>query len=181
VNDYVFAFANIRYKGDIVISSDFTAAIPSKLGQAVATDTKADSLSGEESLWSDVGPVEGVGGIAGIRPLDNKKGTTCNAFSDPKWKAPKGAALTFKFYCTQPQTLVLEAAPFFKKTIAITASDDWQTMTIPAAQLRWGGNQHPLKDWSEVNIISFKPAPGQDITKVVFADIKWTAPAKTTP
>ncbi len=181
VNDYVFAFANIRYKGDIVISSDFTAAIPSKLGQAVATDTKADSLSGEESLWSNVGPVEGVGGIAGIRPLDNKKGTTCNAFSDPKWKAPKGAALTFKFYCTQPQTLVLEAAPFFKKTIAITASDDWQTMTIPAAQLRWGGNQHPLKDWSEVNTISFKPAPGQDITKVVFADIKWTAPAKTNP
>ncbi len=181
VDNYVFAFANIRYKGDIVISSDFTAAIPSKLGTAVATDTKADSLSGEATLWSDVGPVEGVGGIAGIRPLDNRKGTTCNAFADPKWKAPKGASLTFKFYCTQPQTLILDAGSNFKATVQITASNEWQTMTIPASQVRWGGDQHPLKDWSEVRAVTFKPDTNQDITKVVFADIKWSTAAPTTP
>lgn len=181
VEDYVFAFATIRYKGDIVISSDFTAAIPSHLGKAVATDTKADSLSGEAALWSNVAPVEGVGGVAGIRPLDNRRGTTCNAFNDPKWKAPKGAALSFKFYCTQPQTLVLDAGANFKKTLSITASNDWQTMTIPASQVRWGGDQHPLKDWSEVAAITFKPAANQDITKVIFADIKWSTAAAVNP
>jgi len=176
VEDYVFAFANIRYKGGIVISSDFTAAIPSRLGKAVATDTKADTLSGEAALWSNVGPVEGVGGISGIRPLDNTRGTTCKVFNDPKWKAPKGASLTFKFYCTQPQTLILDDGRNFKATIQITASNDWQVMTIPASQLRWGGNQHPLADWSEVSSISFKPAPGQDIRKVILADIRWILP-----
>ncbi len=126
-------------------------------------------------------PVEGVGGVAGIRPLDNRKGTTCNAFNDPKWKAPKAAALSFKFYCTQPQTLILDAGANFKKTLSITASDEWQTMTIPASQVRWGGDRHPLKDWSEVASITFKPAANQDITKVIFADIKWSTAAAVNP
>ena len=177
VDDYVFAFANLTYNGSyegpIVISSDFTAAIPSKLGKAVATDTKAENLSDEESLWSDTAPVEGVGGIKGIRPLDNNKGMSCKRFNDPKWKAPKGASLSFKFYCTQPQTLILDAGNNFKTQIQITASDDWQSMVIPASQLRWGGNAHPLPDWSTVSTIAFKPAPQQDISKVIFAEIKW--------
>jgi dienelactone hydrolase len=177
VDDYVFAFANLTYNGSyegpIVISSDFTAAIPSKLGKAVATDTKAENLSDEESLWSDTAPVEGVGGIKGIRPLDNNKGMSCKRFNDPKWKAPKGASLSFKFYCTQPQTLILDAGNNFKTQIQITASDDWQSMVIPASQLRWGGNAHPLPDWSTVSTIAFNPAPQQDISKVIFAEIKW--------
>lgn len=39
VNEYVFGYANARYDNDVVVSSDFKAAIPLKLGKAVATDT----------------------------------------------------------------------------------------------------------------------------------------------
>jgi hypothetical protein len=46
VNDYVFSYANIRYQNDCVLSSDFEAVIPSKLGKAVATDKKSDLISG---------------------------------------------------------------------------------------------------------------------------------------
>lgn len=85
VDDYAFAFANIRYKGDIVISSDFTAAIPSRLGMAVAT--KVEAPDGSDS-WTDVEPAEGPGGIKGMRPLINSMGTTCKQFDEPHRKAP---------------------------------------------------------------------------------------------
>ena len=38
VDDYLFSYANIHYQNDSVISSDFESVIPSKLGNAVATD-----------------------------------------------------------------------------------------------------------------------------------------------
>jgi len=52
VDDYVFGFANIRYTNNIVLSTDFNAAIPSKLGHAVATDKASYVLSGAASQWS---------------------------------------------------------------------------------------------------------------------------------
>ncbi|MFM8981451.1 MAG: alpha/beta hydrolase family protein, partial [Spartobacteria bacterium] len=60
VDDYVFAFANLRYPVDIVIASDFTAAIPAQLGKAVAP--RVDAEDGTES-WSEVVPTE----IAGVK------------------------------------------------------------------------------------------------------------------
>lgn len=38
VADYVFGYANINYETTVVLSSDFNAAIPAKLGKAKATD-----------------------------------------------------------------------------------------------------------------------------------------------
>ena len=102
VDDYVFSYANIRYDNDCVVSSDFQAMIPSKHGHAVATDTRSDTLPGGAGQWSHAAPAEGVGGIAGFRPINNHRGTSSDQFSDPKWKAPRGVDLTFKFYCTQP-------------------------------------------------------------------------------
>ena len=74
VDDYVFSYANIRYQNDCVLSSDFEAVIPSKLGKAVATDKKSDLISGGTGRWSHVGPAEGVGGVQGFRPLGQSQG-----------------------------------------------------------------------------------------------------------
>ncbi|NDH16632.1 MAG: hypothetical protein EBY48_06080, partial [Opitutae bacterium] len=170
--DYLFSYANIRYENNIVISSDFEAAIPSDLGQAVATDQPSEELPGGASLWKDAAPAEGVGGIEGFRPLNKHHGTSSSQFGDPKWKAPKGANLEFMFYCTQPQSLNLSTNTRHASDIEITASDDWQSMTLTPGLLT---NVHgaKLKDWSEVGTISLKPKPGADITKVVFANFKW--------
>ena len=173
VDDYVFAYANIRYDNNCVVSSDFEAVIPSKLGNAVATDKKSNVITEGTGQWSDVGPVDGVGGIQGFRPLDNLRGTSTKQFADPKWQAPEGAALSFKFYCTQPQALVLEANGQFVADLDITASDEWQTMVIRADQLKRKVHNFPLADWSEVSSLAIKPKPGADITKVVFAQFKW--------
>jgi len=181
VDDYVFGFANIRYANNIVLSSDFNAAVPAKLGHAVATDKVSDDLSGADSQWSDVGPAEGVGGIMGFRPLNNQVGTVSQQFSDPKWKAPPGVALSFQFYCTQPQSLIIEANGQYVADIDITASDEWQTMTLKAEQFKHKGQGFALGNWSDINSIRIKPKPGQDITKVVFAGFKWTAQSKSSP
>ena len=171
VNDYVFSYANIRYNNDCVLSSDFEAVIPSKLGKAVATDKKSDLISGGTGQWSHVGPAEGVGGVQGFRPLDNRRGTKNIQFSDPKWKAPQGSKLSFRFYCTQPQKVVLSANRRFTKELEITASNDWQRMTLPAKQLLSHGVG--LSEWSVADSISIMPKPGSDITKVVFAEFEW--------
>ena len=172
VDDYVFSYANIRYANNLVISSDFEAVIPSKLGNAVATDQKTDELPGGASLWSFAAPAEGVGGIEGFRPINNHRGTSSAQFADPKWKAPAGASLEFMFYCTQPQNISLSTDSRHTTNIAITASDDWQTMVIHPREL---GNVHGTKldDWSKVGKIELRPKPGADITKVVFANFKW--------
>ena len=183
VDDYVFAFANIKYDSNgspLVLSTDFQAAIPSKLGKAVATEKLSDTISDSTGSWSNVGPVEGVGGIKGFRVLDNK-GAANEEFGDPKLKAPPGNSLSFKFYCTQPQTLTLVVDGQYKTDIEITASEEWQSMIVTAGALIHQQHKQPLKDWSGISTITLKPKPEMDITKVVFAEFKWTPPQKSEP
>ncbi len=181
VDDYVFSYANIRYDNNCVVSSDFEAVIPSRIGNAVATDKRSDVISEGTGQWSHVAPAEGVGGIKGFRPLDNRRGTSSKQFSDPKWQAPKDAVLSFQFYCTQPQPLVLEANGQLVTDLDITASDDWQIMTVKAEQLKHKAHGFALDRWSTVSSLAIKPKQGADITKVVFANFKWVVPPPKEP
>jgi dienelactone hydrolase len=182
VDDYVFAYANIRYDSTIVLSTAFNAVIPSTLGNAKATEKKSDVFSRgseETSSWSDVAEVEGPGGIKGFRSTNRQNGSGTEKLHDPKWQAPANRHLSFKFYCTEPQTLILSANDYNDLELAITASDTWQDMVIPVNQLIHRFDKKPrLKDWSEVGNLHFKPKPGSDITKVLFAEFKWVEGAK---
>ena len=174
VDDYVFGYANITYDTTIVRSTDFNAAIPSKLGKAVATDKPSSDLSGSGySAWSHIAELEGPKGIQGFRPTNNGRGSGTEQLHDPKWQAPAGSRLSFKFYCTEPQTVVLTAADHNTVELEITASDDWQEMTIAPERLINRHNQKPLSNWSSVGKIHFLPKQGSDLTKVIFADFKW--------
>jgi hypothetical protein len=160
----------------VVVSTDFKAAIPSKLGKAQATD-KASAMiysgDGGIGIWSNVAEVEGVGGIKGFRCINNREGLGTDRMSDPKWQAPANGELSFKFYCTEPQTLIFTAGDYSGE-IEITASDTWQEMVIPKQKLF---NRHnpkaTLQNWEKVSTISFKPKAGADITKIIFAQFKW--------
>jgi len=174
VDDYVFGFANIHYEGGIVVSSDFEAAIPSGLGDAKATDKLSNQLSEGTGLWSNVAPAEGVGGIKGFRILNQHRGTRNEQFNDPKWKAPQGADLRFKFYCTQPQSVILEVNGQYAQRLEITASDDWQIMQLPASSLIHRHSKLGMTAWSGTQSMAIKPAPGSDITQIIFADFEWS-------
>jgi len=175
VEDYVFGYANITYDNTVVVSTDFNAAIPAKLGPAKATDTRTDAISVGDGVgaWTDAAPAEGIGGIKGFRATDNNKGTATDQFNDPKWQPPVGARLAFRFFCTEPQTLILTAANYNECELEITASDNWQDMVIPADKLINRFNKQPMKSWTGVGGIRFMPKAGSDMTKVIFSEVKW--------
>ena len=178
VDDYVFGYANVTYDTTIVRSTDFNAAIPSRLGKAIATDAISDVISGGSdgfSAWTNVAEVEGPKGIQGFRSTNNQRGSGTEQLHDPKWKAPDNSQLAFKFYCTEPQTVVLTGGNYYHAELEITASDQWQEMVVAAERLTNRFNQQPLKDWSSVGRIHFQPKPRSDLTKVIFAKFRWVA------
>lgn len=176
VNDYVFSYANIRYTNDCVISSDFEAAIPTELGNAIATEKKSNLIPEGVGQWSLVAPAEGPQGIKGFRSINNRLGISTTQFSDAKYSAPHGAELSFMFYCTQPQQVVLAANKWFAVDVDITAADTWQTKTLKIDELKIRHDGRSLGDWSEVKKIEIKSQEGSDLSKVVFARFKWTTP-----
>lgn len=181
VDDYLFAYANITYDNTIVLSSPFNAAIPAKLGNARATDAPSDMIaSGGYSAWTNAAEVEGPGGIKGFRCTNNHRGSGTEQLYDPKWRAPQGAALAFRFYCTEPQTVILSAGDhgFLAVELEITASDDWQEMVVPAERLVNRQDNKPLRDWAAVGKIDLKPKAGSDLTKILFADFHWIRPGE---
>ena len=161
-----------------MVSSNLEAVIPSSLGFAIATDAPTNQISEGTGLWSQVAPAEGVGGIKGFRILNREKGTQSEQFRDSKWKAPEDAELIFMFYCTQPQVIILEVNGEYQQAFEITASDDWQTMRVPASALRSSSSGMPMNTWSNTQSIAIKPAPEADITQIVFADFKWSGLSK---
>jgi dienelactone hydrolase len=180
VDDYVFGYANITYDNGFVVSTEFNAVIPSKLGAARATDTRSDSISLNEETagWTNVSEVEGPGGIKGFRSSSNQAGTETEKLNDPKWNAPPGGQLSFKLFCTEPQTLLLSVTDYYEREIAVTASDNWQEFTIPASTLLNRFDKRPMKDWSGVGSLHLLPKQGSDITKVLFAQFKWARDEK---
>lgn len=174
VDDYVFGYANITYDSTIVRSTRFEAVIPSKLGKARATDepTRHISSSGYSS-WTNIAELEGPKGIQAFRSTNGQRGSTTEQLQDPKWQAPPGASLRFKFYCTEPQTVIFTAGDYNSAEIEITASDTWQEMTLPAARFINRFSQKPLQDWSTIGKLHLQSKPGHDLTKVLFAGFHW--------
>lgn len=173
VDDYVFGFCHLTYTNGTAISSDFEAVIPSKIGQAVATDQLSNTISEGTGTWSKVGPAEGPGGIKGFRPLNNHHGASNQQFSDPKYQAPKGAELHFQFYCTQPQTIELKTGNRCVATVEITASDDWQELSLPAGKFTSTHNKQPMQSYDGMKSLKIMPVKGADLTKIIFANFQW--------
>ena len=182
IDDYVFGYANITYDTTVVLSTDFDAAIPSRLGKAQATDKASDVIysgGGGLGAWSNVAEVEGPQGIQGFRSTDNNAGSGTDQINDPKWKAPPQGQLGFKFYCTQPVTLILTVDNYYECELEIPASDQWQDMVVNADRLIFRFDKKPMKKgWEKAESLHIKPKPGSDITQVIFAQLRWVA-AKT--
>ena len=174
VDDYVFGYANITDDTTIVRSTDFNAAIPAKLGNAKATDKPSDNItSSGYSAWTNIAELEGPKGIKGFRSTSNQRGSGTEQLHDPKWQAPAHARLSFKFYCTEPQMVVLTGGDHHSVELEITASDEWQEMILAPERLTNPTNRMALKDWSSIGKLRFQPKPGSDLTKVIFAEFKW--------
>lgn len=172
VDDHVFSYANVFYDNTVVRSTEFNAVIPASLGKAIATDKPSTEL-GSGDGWSEVAEAEGVRGIRGFRCLNVGRGSRTEKLNDPKWKAPEGKDLAFRFYCTEPQSIHFAAEGLYVVPLEITASDDWQEMVIPAERLVHGISGKRLKDWKTVGSLEIRPVKGSDLTRIIFADFRW--------
>jgi dienelactone hydrolase len=177
VDDYVFAFANVTYDTGLVLSTGFEAAIPSRLGLAKETDQRSETL-GPASLWTNMVELEGPHGIRGLRPTHNGRGSRTDQFGDQRWQAPPGSELLVKFYCTEPQTLLVALGDRTQAEVEIPASDEWQEMLWAASMFRAVGGSRSLADWSQAGSMELKSKPGSDLTKILIGELRWVKPAK---
>jgi dienelactone hydrolase len=180
VEDYLFAYANVTYDSTLVLSTAFEAAIPTRLGPAKATDTRSDTFgsgNGAADRWTNMVELEGPHGIRGLRPTQNGRGSSTDQIGDPKWQAPKGTDMVFKFYCTEPQTILMtvmrRGGGSYVAELKVTASDEWQEMRVPASKFVSGDGARGLPDWSEAQSMELKPKPGSDLTKMLVGEMRW--------
>lgn len=175
INDYVFAFANAAYTNNIVLTSDFNAAIPAKLGNAIATDKPSDILPWDNNEWTDSEPAQGPGGIKGIKAANNKVGIRNVQMSDPAWKAKPSSSLAIRFHSPQPLKCFLSVNDQFDLSLELKGGDDWQTLVIPAKQFINRKTSQPMTDWSKTSDLLIMPAKAaeNDLTKAVFSEFKW--------
>jgi dienelactone hydrolase len=174
-DDYVFAFSNAHYENNIVVSSDFKAAIPSKLGNAVATDKLTDVIPWANNAWTDTVPAKTPGGIEGFRTTNKKTGTRNQQMNDPAWRAKPNSALSIRFHSKEAQKFYVSANNQFDMNLELKPSGDPQTIVISAKNLRNRTTSQPMQDWMKATDLLLMPAAGidSDITQVVFLELKW--------
>ncbi len=173
VDDYLFGFANIRYKTPIVLSTDFEAVIPATLGKAVATDKPSTIIyQGQDGagMWHpDVIPAEGPQGIKGFRPSRDHHLASTQP-SDPKWRAPKGARLSFKVHTRTPVTFEVYGGDHWRQEIQLPGSEQWQTIVVdPMKLINRHDEKTPLKDWARADRIKF----GGTLKNLILTDFRW--------
>lgn len=194
---YLFAFANVRYKGGVNLSSNEEAVIPSALGAAKASDAAStvlyDGADGTgmwfaESPCTDPVPPGEV--PVPVRPApgpDGKTGLTCYAYTsllthqpgDPKWRAPDGAALRFKIATTAGESFKVavhenyawQGQQTYEASISLTGKPGWQTVTLAPGDFKANGPAVVPRNFARCDALQLT-GPWKD-PDIVFADFEW--------
>ena len=168
---YLFAYANIRYKSTIVISSNFEAVVPARIGRAVATDKKSLMMyQGSDGAGCWASPVtEAIGpdGRRGFKPSRNAFWT--DQPNDPKWAAPEGAKLRFKVLCKERKRLTIRAGRF-STSVHVDGSAQWRAVVVEAEDLKNRFNGSPLVGWRKAKTLRIE---GRKLGDVIFTDFEW--------
>ncbi len=168
---YLFAYANVRYKSTIVLSSDFEAVVPARIGKAIATDKTALIMyqgSDGPGCWAPP-VIEAVGpdGIKGFKPSHTSFWT--DQPNDPKWQAPEGSGLRFKVFSKETNTLTIKAG-HFSTEVTIKGVDQWQTVDVQSKTLKNHFDKSPLASWNRAKTLRFE---GRTLTEMIFTDFEW--------
>ncbi len=168
---YLYAYANVRYKSTIVLSSNFEAVVPARIGDAVATDKRSSTMyrgSDGAGCWASA-VIETIGpdGLKGFRPSRDTVWT--DQPNDPKWQAPEDSKLRFKVFSREPATLTIKAE-HYSTEVAIEGADQWQTVDVEAQMLENHFNQSPLAGWNKAKTLRFE---ARTLTEMIFTDVEW--------
>ena len=169
---YLFAYANVRYESAIVLSSNFEAVVPSRIGKAIATDKKSLIIyrgSDGAGCWTPT-VIEAVGpdGVRGFKSSDDHSFWTDQP-NDPKWYAPEGARLSFKVLSKEQKTLTIKAEHFSGR-VDVDGSDKWQRVIVEAKELKNSFNSSPLAGWDKAKVVRIE---GSKLKELIFTDFEW--------
>ena len=168
---YLFAYANVRYKSTIVLSSNFEAVVPSKIGKAIATDKKSSVMyrgSDGAGCWTPrVIPAVGPDGVGGFKSSRNHFCT--GQPNDPKWYAPEGVRLSFKVFSKEQQSFTVNAE-YFSTVVNVDGSDKWQTIIVEAKELENRFDKRLLAGWDKAKDIKIE---GEKLKELIFTDFEW--------
>ncbi|MCY3018524.1 MAG: CIA30 family protein [Planctomycetota bacterium] len=194
---YLFAFANVRYKNGIHLSSNEEAVIPSTLGAAKATDAISSVLydgSDGTGMWATGSPCTDPvppGQIpVPIRPAtgpDGKAGFTVNPHStpmtyqlgDPKWRAPEGTALQLKIATTTGETFKVSVhenyfwlgQKIYEAAVTLHGRPGWQTVTLKPSDFKEKTKGTALAGFTRCDALQLSgPWKAKDI---VLTDFRW--------
>lgn len=198
VDRYLFAFANVRYRSGIHLSSNEEAVLPAALGPARATDSVSATLydgTGGTGLWTTLSPCTDPvppGRIpVPIRPAvgpGGRPGFAVNPYSvpltyqpgDPKWRAPAGASLSLdlasatgeEFTVTVAENYFWPGARTFTARVTVQGSPGWQTVTLAPAAFREAREGTSLSAFSSCDLLQLT-GPWRD-KDIVFTNVRWT-------
>jgi len=197
VDKYLFAFANVRYKSGIHLSSNEEAVIPSSLGQAKATDSASlvlyDGADGT-GMWAtgspSTDPVPPGRVPVPIRPAagpDGRPGFTVNPHSapltyqpgDPKWRAPEGASLSFDVASATGEDITIAASEnyfwpgskAYEMKVRLQGKPGWQTVTVAPAGFKGKKDGSVLRGFAACDMLQLT-GPWKD-EKIVFTNFRW--------
>jgi len=193
---YLFAFANVRYKSGVHLSSNEEAVIPASLGDAKATQTPSLLLydgSDGTGMWATESPgTDPVPGqvlvlIHPARGPGGKPGFTLDPYGtpwtlqpgDPKWRAPAGAALSFdvatttgeEFTVTMNEDYRWPGEAVYQARVVLRGQPGWQTVTLTAADFKERKQGGTLAGFQRCEILQLGGAWKDK--KIVFTNFRW--------
>lgn len=192
VKSPLFAFANVHYKSGICLSSNMETVIPSELGDAVATDKRANVIyKGSQGVqgWATnsastcpydyvptyLQPAMGPAGKKGFSVYHTESFQT-HKLGDPKWKGPQGAQLSFEVLSRHNQTfkVSVKAALNYSCSVNIIGTGQWELIVMPVSKFKEGNSGKSLKHWDKLTtLVLERPEGGWADKNIMFTDFSW--------
>ncbi|MCY3017865.1 MAG: acetylxylan esterase [Planctomycetota bacterium] len=194
---YLFAFANVRYKSGVHLSSNQEALVPSVLGNAKATDTASTVLydgTDGTGMWATLSPstdpdpghvpvplrpARGPGEKPGFAVNQHASPLTYQP-ADPKYRAPAGAALSFdiatttgeEFTVTLSENYFMPGQTTCLAKVTLKGQPGWQTVTLAPADFKDKAGAAPT-GFEHCDMLQLT-GPWKD-RSIVFTNFRWLA------
>jgi dienelactone hydrolase len=196
----LFAFANVRYRSGIHLSSNEEAVVPARLGPAKATDRASTVLydgSDGTGMWTSGSPCTDPVPFGQVPvPIraatgpGGRLGFTVNPYStpmtyqpgDPKWQAPAGARLSFDVATVTGETLAVTVeenyfwpgAKSYQAQVAIEGRSGWQTIILGPGNFKENRQGVALTEFQRCDMLQLT-GPWKD-KNIVFSNFRWVKP-----
>ncbi len=192
-NQPLFAFANVHYRLPNPVAVQFaqptkTFALSSQLQTAVPKELQEENIRATDKLSNLIDDFSrGFQDwylLSGDNPHHWQYWT--RKITDPKWQGQEGEQLTFDVKTEKAnQLVVIIKENFFRgyrgrqrelvTVVELPGGDQWQKVSLPAAQFRVPDKDEKLADWGHADLLGLRAYYGDRQGKVI-GSTRWAGP-----